>query len=416
MPPALLLQVPLVVCGVLGAAIVVGRVRAGRRTASQWLALAGFIAWSVGAGIDAVWPLLVQAGVPIDLRHLVVNWLRVACVLTVALVITTFGIRERLRPAFVVGAIAAGLLVWWLPGHGAILGRQPQTDWLLWAGMGLYLGYLAAAWSVVLDVGRARYRVGLPLQKQVQLRLVQAMSVAALTHVGATGLAFVGVQAEWPGFSVEATTPVLSVLLVIFALLFWLALAPPDTWLRLAARMEATEARAFAATFAVQTKEDAARGRDLGWRIALIALAEQVARARGCGFDEVAHLRLAAALLHTDFEVRASSEPTQSMQHGRTRSDDSAVRQGVHSLIARTVWVPPEVLAVLREAASDAPKIRAARMLKVVDRYVAMANPWDPGVASSADTASAFAAVDREFPDWEEVEALRSALTGNGAL
>ncbi len=415
MPLALLLQVPLVVCGVLGAAIVVGRVRAGRRTASQWLALAGFIAWSVGAGIDAVWPLLVQAGVPIDLRHLVVNWLRVACVLTVALVITTFGIRERLRPAFVVGAIAAGLLVWWLPGHGAILGRQPQTDWLLWAGMGLYLGYLAAAWSVVLDVGRARYRVGLPLQKQVELRLVQAMSVAALTHVGATALAFVGVQAGWPGFSIEAATQVLAVLLLIFGTLFWLALAPPDAWLRLAARMEATEARAFAATFALQTKEDAARGRDLGWRSALIALAEQVARAQGYGFDEVAHLRLAAALLHTDFEVRASGEPTQPRRHGRLHGDESAPRQDVHSLAARTVWVPEEVLHVLRQAANDAPKIRAARVLKVVESFVAMANRWDPG-APAADTASAFAAVDRKFPDWEEVAALRKALTGNGAL
>ncbi len=281
--------------------------------------------------------------------------------------------------------------------------------------MGLYLGYFVAVWGVVLELGRARYRVGLPLAKQVQLRLVQAMSVAALTHVAATALAFAGVQAEWPGFSVEAVTPVLSVLLLIFAVLFWLALAPPDTWLRLAARMEATEARAFAATFALQTKEDAARGRDLGWRVALIALAEQVARAQGCGFDEVAHLRLAAALLHTDFEVRASSEPTRSMRHGRLRGDDSAVRQGVHSLIARTVWVPVEALEVLCEVVSNAPKIRAARVLKVVESYVALANPWDPG-AASADTATAFAAVDREFPDWEEVAALRRVLTSSGAL
>ena len=353
MPPRLLVQVPLVVCGVLGVAIVIGRVRAGRRTPSQWLALAGFIAWSVGAGVDAVWPWLLHAGVLPDLRHLAVGWLRVACVLSVALVITTFGIRERLRPVFVAGAIGAGFLVWWLPGHGGVLGRRPQADWVEWAGMGLYLGYFVAVWGVVLELGRARYRVGLPLAKQVQLRLVQAMSVAALTHVAATALAFAGVQAEWPGFSVEAVTPVLSVLLLIFAVLFWLALAPPDTWLRLAARMEATEARAFAATFALQTKEDAARGRDLGWRVALIALAEQVARAQGCGFDEVAHLRLAAALLHTDFEVRASSEPTRSMRHGRLRGDDSAVRQGVHSLIARTVWVPVEALEVLREVASD---------------------------------------------------------------
>ena len=415
MPTALLIHVPLVACGVLGVVIVIGRVRAGRRTPSQWLALAGFGAWALGAGVDAVWPWIANAGVPGDLRHLVVGWLRIACVLAVGLLCTTFGIRDCLRPALVVGAIGIAVLVWLLPGHGAIIERRPQTVWAAWVAMGLYLGYLAAVWCVVLEMGRARYRVGLPLPKQVQLRLVQAMSLAALTHVGATGLAFVGVQAGWPGFGVETAAQVLSVLLLIFALLFWLALAPPDAWLRLAARMEATEARAFAATFALQTKEDAARGRDLGWRIALIALAEQVARARGCGFDEVAHLRLAAALLHTDFEVRASSEPTQSMKQGRTRSDDSAVRQGVHSLIARTVWVPVEALEVLREVVSDAPKIRAARVLKVVGSYVALANPWDPG-AASADTATAFAAVDREFPDWEEVEALRSALTGNGAL
>ena len=54
--------------------------------------------------------------------------------------------------------------------------------------MGLYLGYFAAVWGVLLEVGRSRYRVGLPLPKQVQLRLIQALSVAALTHVGAQGL------------------------------------------------------------------------------------------------------------------------------------------------------------------------------------------------------------------------------------
>ena len=415
MPLALLVHVAMVACGVLGVVVVVGRMRAGRRTPSQWLALAGFSAWSLGASIDAAWPWLAHAGVPPDLRHLIVGWLRLAWVLAVALLITTLGIRERLRAAFVLGAIAAAVLVWWLPGHGAVLPRRLQTGWAEWAGLGLYLGYWVTVWGVLLEVGRAHYRVGLPLPKQVQLRLLQAMSVAAQSHVGAQGLVVVGVQAGWPEFSPEAAAQVLPVLLLVFALLFWLALAPPDVWLRFAALVEATEARAFAATFAVQTKEDAARGRDLGWRIALIALAEQVARARGCGFDEVAHLRLAAAMLHTDFEVRASSEPTQSMRHGRRRGDDSAVRQGVHSLIARTVWVPVEALEVLREVASDAPKIRAARVLKVVESYVALANPWDPG-AASADTATAFAAVDREFPDWEEVEALRRALTGNGAL
>ena len=412
----LLIHVPLVACGVLGVVTVSRRVRAGRGTPTQWLALAGFGAWALGAGVDAAWPWIANAGVPDDPRHLVVGWLRIACVLAVGLVCTTFGIRDCLRPALVVGAIGIAVLVWLLPGHGAIIERRPQTVWAEWVAMGLYLGYLTAVWCVVLEMGRARYRMGLPLPKQVQLRLVQAMSLAGLTHVGATGLAFVGVQAEWPGFSVETVTQMLGVLLLVFAVLFWLALAPPDAWLRLAARMEVMEARAFAATFALQTKEDAARGHDLGWRIALIALAEQVARAQGCGFDEVAHLRLAAALLHTDFEVRASSEPTQAVLHGRLRGDDSASRLGVHPVVARTVWVPAEALDVLREAASDTPKIRIARVLKVVDSFVAMANPWDPSVAASADTASAIAAVEREFPDWEEVAALRRALTSNGAL
>ena len=410
------LHVPVAVFALLGLLVIVGRLRAGRRTAAQWLALIGFGAWSVAGGLNAGWPLLEAAGVDVDVRHVAVNLLNIICVLAVSLVVTTFGVRERLRPVFVVAAVAAACVVWWLPGHGAVLGRRPHADWVMWAGAGLYLGYLAAVWGVVLELGRARYRIGLPLPKQVQLRLVQAMSVAALIHVGATGLAFVGVQAEWPGFSVETVANALSALLLIFALLFWLALAPPDAWLRLAARMEATEARAFAATFALQTKEDAVRGRDLGWRTALIALAEQVARVQGCGFDEVAHLRLAAALLHTDFEVRASSDTMRSMQHGRLRGDDSASRQGVHPLVARTVWVPAEVLDVLREAASDTPKIGVARVLKVVDSFVSTANPWDPSTATSADTASAFAAVDREFSDWEEVTALRRALTGNGAL
>ena len=165
MPSALLVHVPMVVCGVLGVVIIFGRVRAGRRTPSQWLALSGFSAWSLGAGVDAEWPWLAHAGVPPDLRHLMVGWLRVAWVLAVALVTTTFGIRERLRAAFVLGAVGAGVLVWWLPGHGAILGRRPQTEWAEWAGMGLYLGYFAAVWGVLLEVGRSRYRVGLPLPK-----------------------------------------------------------------------------------------------------------------------------------------------------------------------------------------------------------------------------------------------------------
>ena len=414
MPLALLVHVPMVACGVLGVAIIVGRVRAGRRTPSQWLALAGFSAWSLGAGVDAAWPWLAHAGVPPDLRHLMVGWLRVAWVLAVALVITTFGIRERLRAAFVLGAVGAGVLVWWLPGHGAILGRRPQTEWAEWAGMGLYLGYFAAVWGVLLEVGRSRYRVGLPLPKQVQLRLIQAMSVAALTHVGAQGLVVAGFHAGWPGFGPQVAAQVLPVLLLVFAMLFWLALAPPDAWLRLAARIEATEARAFAATFALQTKEDAAHGHDLGWRTALIALVEQVARTQGFGFDEVAHLRLAAALLHTELEVRATSSSAGATGSGRVRGDASAVRLGVHSLVARTVWVPAEVLVALREAGRATPRCRNARVLQVVDRYLRLMDSSDVGDASDARSMWAMATLARDFPGWAEVQALRRVVGRHG--
>ena len=410
------LHVPVAVFAVLGLLVIVGRLRAGRRSAAQWLALIGFGAWSAAAALNAGWPLLEAAGVDVDVRRLAVNLLNVICVLAVSLVVTTFGVRERLRPVFVVAAVAAACVVWWLPGHGVIVERRPQAAWQTWIGMSLYLGYLAATVGCLLELGRAHNRAQLPLAKHVQVRLLQALAAAALTYVGAKALLFIGVQAEWPGFFVESSSRILQILLAGVAALFWLALAPPDAWLRLAARMEATEARAFAATFALQTKEDAARGRDLGWRVALIALAEQVARAQGCGFDEVANLRLAAALLYTDFDVRASSEPMRSMRHGRLGGDESASRLGVHSVVARTVWVPAEVLDVLREAASDTPKFRAARVLKVVDSFVATANPWDPGVAAASDAASAFAEVDREFANWEEVAALRRALSENGAL
>lgn len=411
MPHAVLVHLPLVACGVLGVVNLLGRMRAGHRTPAQWLALAGFSAWSLRAGIEAGWPWLAHFGVSPDLRHLAVGWLRVACVLAVALVVTTFGIRVRWRPAFVVGAVGAGMLVWWLPGHGAALARRSPAAWTEWCGLGLYLGYFAAVWFVLLEVGRTRHRVGLPLLKQVQLRLLQAMSAAALTHVSAQGLVVVGAQAGWPGFTVAAAMPVLAVLLLAFALLFWLALAPPDLWLRAVMHIEAMEVQAFATTFALQTKEDAWVGRDLGWRSALIALSEQVAREQGFGFDEVAHVRLAAALLHTEFEIRTLHEPGNAFGSSPHPGAMSTERQRVHPRVARTVWVPTDVLRVLREAGRVSPTCRSARVLKVVDRYLRLTQSGDVRDASDAGTARALSTLDDEFPTWAEVDALRQVVS-----
>ena len=144
---------------------------------------------------------------------------------------------------------------------------------------------------------------------QVQLRLLQTMAGATLAYVGAKALIFVGVQVGWPGFTPAIGTWVLEVLLVGLAVLFWMALAPPDGWLRMARRIEVAEAHAFATTFALQTKDDVAEGSDLGARSRMIALAEQVARIQDFGFDDLARLRLAAALLHSHLDLRAIGEP-----------------------------------------------------------------------------------------------------------
>ena len=232
--------------------------------------------------------------------------------------------------------------------------------------------------------------------------------------MGAQGLVVVGVQAEWPGFTVAAALPILAVLLLAFALLFWLALAPPDIWLRAVAHIEATEVQAFATTFALQTKEDARVGRDLGWRSTLIALSEQVAREQGFGFDEVAHLRLAAALLHTEFEIRTLREPEDAFGFRPIPGVTFAERQRVHSLVARTVWVPTNVLRVLREAGRVTPNCRCARVLRVIDRYLRLTQSGDVRGASDAGTAWALSALDEEFPGWAEVDALRQVVARQG--
>lgn len=410
MSAAALVHVSLLVCGVLGLVSLARRGRAAWRDPTQWLAVAGFSAWSLRAIVDAGWPWLADAGVPADVRHLAVAWLRVAGVLSVTLLITTFGIRERWRLAFVIGAIGAGALVWWLPGLGAIPAAHPPMSWRDWCGLGLYLAYLATVWGVLLDVGRARYRVGLPLPKQLQLRLLHAMSAAALVHVGGESIAVVGVQAGLPGFTPEAALPGLALLRLAFALLFWLALAPPDAWLRWSAHIEATETRAFAATFALQTKQDVAAGYDLGRRTTLIALAEQVARRLGASFDEVAQVRLAAALLHTDFVVRTPREPGSSGGPDVVGGAGSTEQSGVHSLVARTVWVPADVLVALREADGAKPTDRGARVLKVIDRFLGLTQASDLGDLSDVRATWALTALAAEFPNWDEVDALRRVV------
>ena len=404
------LHVPVAVFAVLGLLVIVGRLRAGRRSAAQWLALIGFGAWSVAAALNAGWPLLEAAGVDVDVRRLAVNLLNVICVLAVSLVVTTFGVRERLRPVFVVAAVAAACVVWWLPGHGVIAERRPQAAWQTWIGMGLYLGYLAATVGCLLELGRAHNRAQLPLAKHVQVRLLQALAAAALTYVGAKALLFIGVQAEWPGFFVESSSRILQILLVGVAALFWLALAPPDALLRLATRIELAEAHAFATTFALQTNDDLVAGRDLARRSGRITLSEQTGRVLGFGFDELARLRLAAVLLDSDLDLRATGAMLSETRHRPRCATSSAGNQGVHPVLAETVWVPANVLRVLEETATALPQDPAARVLKVVDSFVTLADPWELGDEQPGGNANALAAVVRRFPDWMEVGALRLVL------
>ncbi len=413
-PTTLVVHVSLLACGVFGLVSLARRDRVAWRDPAQWLAVAGFSAWSLRAGIDVGWPWLTYAGIPAEFRYLAAGWLRVAGVLAVVLVLTTFGIRERWRPVFALGAIGAGVLVWWLPRHGAIPAGYPQSSWREWWGLGLYLAYFAVVWGALLDVGRAHYRVGLTLPKRLQLRLLNAMSVAGLVHVAGEGVAVLGAQAGLPGFSDEAAMLGLALLRLAFALLFWLALAPPDAWLRWAAQVEATEIRAFAATFALQTKLDAAAGYDLGWRTTLIALSEQVARGLGAGFDEVAHVRLAAALLHTELAVRTMTEPEDARGSETDRGLGTAEPRSVHSLVARTVWVPMDVLVILREADWAAPTHRGARVLKVVDHFLRFAHASDLGDLSHERSSRALAALAAEYPTWPELDALRRVVEGWG--
>ncbi|MCY4113163.1 MAG: hypothetical protein OXG33_04385 [Chloroflexi bacterium] len=196
-----------------------------------------------------------------------------------------------------------------------------------------------------------------------------------------------------------------------FCVLFVLALVTPEPLLTLAARIDATEARGFAIAFALQTKSDVAQARDLGWRSALIALAEQAARVQGYGFDELANLRLAATLLHTDFELRTPDGMQIGSTDGRSPIQECAHGQSLHPLVGRTVCVPSDTFGLLREAASDDPQTRAARLLKVTDIFIGSVNLWDPREERSACTASALAAVEQQFAAWEEVDALRRVLS-----
>ena len=410
MSPSSLWPVLQAACAAHGVLTVVGRIRGRRSTAAQLLVLAGFSAWLGAALIEILWPLLAQVGADINHRRLVTNLLNVAVLLVLALVTTTFGIRERLRPIFLVTALATAFLVWWLPGHGSVVELGERSTWRIWLGMGLYLAGTAVIAGSLLEAGRSRYRVGLPLSKLLILRFLHAAALAALAYAGMKGLLFVGVQARWLGLSPEAAEGTLSVFLSGFGVLFWLALAPPRILTTLAARTDATVARDFAIAFALQTKNDLVRGRDLGWRAELIALVELVARTMQCSYDEIACLRLAAALMHTDLELRAVNC---ALRDGKLDGgDDSAggQRQGVHPTVARTVWVPADVIDALVEVEWPMPRKRVARVLKVVDSYVAVAEPWNRGCGAPVSPNPALASIERRFPGWEEAAALRSVL------
>lgn len=414
-PPASLWQVVQMACAAYGMVTVVGRIRDGRPTATQLLVLVGFCAWLGAAVMEVLWPLFQQVGADVDHRRLVTNLRNVAVLLVLALVTTTFGIRERLRPIFLVSALAAALVVWWLPGHGSVVELGQHSTWSIWLGMGLHLVCIAVIAGSLLEVGSSRYRVGLPLSKLMNLRFLHAAAVAALAYAGMKGLLFVGVQAKWLGLSPEAAEGTLSVFLSGYGVLFWLALAPPRILMTLAARIDATVARDFAIAFALQTKNDLVRGRDLGWRAELIALVDHVARTMQCSYDEIACLRLSAALMHTDLELRAVNCPLP----GDTLdgSGDSAVGQnhGVHSAVARTVWVPADVIHALVEVERPMPRMRVARVLKVVDSYVAVAESWHRGSRVLGGSSPAMASIERRYPSWEEAAALRRVLVENEA-
>ncbi|MCY3913923.1 MAG: hypothetical protein OXG43_11870 [Chloroflexi bacterium] len=361
-------------------------------------------------GLKAAEPMLDATVVDVDVQYLVFNLLTVVCVLAVSLVVAALGVGESLRFVFVLAAGVAGCAVWLTPGHGAILDYPVQRTWQACAGMGLYLGYLAATVTCLLRLGRRHYRAQLPLAKQLQVRLLQALAVGALAYVGAKALLFAGIQAEWPGFSAEASWRILPFVLLGLTVLLWLALAPPDAWLRLALRIEVAEAHAFATTFALQTKDDLVAGRDLSRRSSRILLCEEVARALGFGFDELARLRLAAVLLDTGFDLRASDACRVRSRTDPRPSADAAASQGVHPVLSRTVWVPDDVLRILEESVVALPQDRGARILKTVDRFLVMADPWDPGDGLDGIAAQAASELDQQFPGWKEVCALRRVL------
>ena len=79
-------------------------------------------------------------------------------------------------------------------------------------------------------------------------------------------------------------------------------------------------------------------------------------------------------------------------------------------MLARTVWVPRDVLQVLNEVENARPRDPAARALLVVDRFATLAGPLESDEDADGAASRALAAVEREFPGWEEVVALRRAL------
>lgn len=201
MPPTVLWHLLQATCAVLGAVVVICRIRHGRRTCDQWLALAGCCAWAATAVTEAVWPLLEAVGGDADIRRLLVNLGNVVVILVVSLGVTRFGIWKRARPSIMLAALAAGLLVWWLPGHGAVVERREQSNWEVWLGLVLYFTYVAATGGSLRELGRCRARTELTLPQLMCLRLLHAVVAAALACAGIKALLFVGVQLEWRGFS-----------------------------------------------------------------------------------------------------------------------------------------------------------------------------------------------------------------------
>ena len=77
--------------------------------------------------------------------------------------------------------------------------------------------------------------------------------------------------------------------------------------------------------------------------------------------------------------------------------------------------MPADVIHALVEVDRPMPRMRVARVLKVVDSYVAVAESWHRSSGVLGGSSPALASVERQYPGWEEAAALRRVLVENEA-